>query len=255
MKLHVKVLPILLPVLLVVGLLCGMAVKIYREKADEASHTDLGQKYLNSTDYGNAAAEFAARLSEDPTDVAARRGLAQSYYGMGDLQLAEQVLQPLTEQKDPEAYRLLIQMETQVQDTSQALITARQLVSRTDDPEDRALEDDLLQQVLLQPRSYAAGADQQLLISPEGQLLSMGSNRTGQLGTQALLASNQQQTAFAPADFPGTAAKVYCAGSTSYVVDADNNLWGSGGKPLGTDGLWRGGHDGAVRLAEGAGQR
>ena len=134
MKLRVKVLPILLPVLLVVGLLCGMAVKIYREKADEASHTDLGQKYLNSTDYGNAAAEFAARLSEDPTDVAARRGLAQSYYGMGDLQLAEQVLQPLTEQKDPEAYRLLIQMETQVQDTSQALITARQLVSRTDDP-------------------------------------------------------------------------------------------------------------------------
>ena len=228
MKLRVKVLPILLPVLLVVGLLCGMAVKIYREKADEASHTDLGQKYLNSTDYGNAAAEFAARLSEDPTDVAARRGLAQSYYGMGDLQLAEQVLQPLTEQKDPEAYRLLIQMETQVQDTSQALITARQLVSRTDDPEDRALEDDLLQQVLLQPRSYAAGADQQLLISPEGQLLSMGSNRTGQLGTQALLASNQQQTVFAPADFPGTAARVYCAGSTSYVVDADNNLWAAG---------------------------
>ena len=63
MKLRVKVLPILLPVLLVVGLLCGMAVKIYREKADEASNTDLGQKYLNSTDYGNSAAEFAARLS------------------------------------------------------------------------------------------------------------------------------------------------------------------------------------------------
>ena len=103
MKPRVKILTILLPVLLVVGLLCGAAVSIYRERATEASHTDLGQKYLNSTDYGSAAAEFATRLSEDPTDVAARRGLAQSYYNMGDLQLASQVLQPLTEHKDPEA--------------------------------------------------------------------------------------------------------------------------------------------------------
>ena len=228
MKPRVKILPILLPVLLVVGLLCGAAVSIYRERATEASHTDLGQKYLNSTDYGSAAAEFATRLSEDPTDVAARRGLAQSYYNMGDLQLASQVLQPLTEHKDPEAYRLLIKMETQGQDMNQALMTAKKLVSCTDAQEDHILMNDLLQQVLQQPHSYAAGTDQQLLIAANGQVLSAGSNQLGQLGTQAQLTSAQQQAQFAPADFSGTAARVYCAGRTSFVVDQANNLWAAG---------------------------
>lgn len=237
MKPRVKILPILLPVLLVVGLLCGAAVSIYRERATEASHTDLGQKYLNSTDYGSAAAEFATRLSEDPTDVAARRGLAQSYYNMGDLQLASQVLQPLTEHKDPEAYRLLIKMETQGQDMNQALMTAKKLVSCTDAQEDHILMNDLLQQVLQQPHSYAAGTDQQLLIAANGQVLSAGSNQLGQLGTQAQLTSAQQQAQFAPADFSGTAARVYCAGRTSFVVDQANNLWAAGENRWGQMGL------------------
>ena len=227
MKSRVKILPILLPILLVLGLLSAAGVTIYLERSNEVSHTDLGQKYLNSMDYNGAAEEFVARLTQDPTDVEARRGLARSYFGMGKTDLASEVLQPLMETKDPEAYRLVIQMETESQDVNQALLDARELVSQTDKEEDYKLLDELFQQVLALPHSYAAGTDQVLLLS-DGQVKAAGSNLLGQLGAAAHLGTNERQDRFASAEFQGTAGKVYCAGRTSYVVDAENNLWAAG---------------------------
>ena len=227
MKPRVRKLPILLPVLLVIALLAAAAVKIYLERDSEVSHTDLGEKYLNSMDYSGAAMEFMAGLTENPTDTSARIGLAQAYLAMGETELVSDVLQPLTDRQHPDSYRILVQMESQSQDVHQALLTAQKLVEQTDEEADYALRDQLLQQVLVQPHRYACGTDQTLMIT-DGQLKSAGSNVLGQLGCREQLASEQQRERFGSAEFTGTADRVYCAGRTSFVVDAQGNLWAAG---------------------------
>ena len=97
MKLSVKKLPILLPLVLVAVLLLGAAATARLSRDTAAAHTDLGQKYLNSMDYSGAVAEFMQSLSLDPTDAAARLGLAQAYMAMEEHELVPEVLAPLTE--------------------------------------------------------------------------------------------------------------------------------------------------------------
>ena len=227
MKQSVKKLPIVLPLALLAVLLLGAAVTTRLSRDTAAAHTDLGQKYLNSMDYSGAVAEFMQSLSLDPTNEEARLGLAEAYLAMEETDLVPQVLQPLTENGNPEAYRVLAESQSQAQDTGGALVTAQTLVETTDEEEDYALRDELLQQVLAEPRSYAAGVDQRLAVV-DGAVYSAGSNALGQLGTGANLATNTVQEDLLPAGFPGGSGRVYCAGRTSYVVDQSGNLWAAG---------------------------
>ncbi|HJB57081.1 MAG TPA: tetratricopeptide repeat protein [Candidatus Flavonifractor intestinipullorum] len=236
MKQSVKKLPIVLPLALLAVLLLGAAVTTRLSRDTAAAHTDLGQKYLNSMDYSGAVAEFMQSLSLDPTNEEARLGLAEAYLAMEETDLVPQVLQPLTENGNPEAYRVLAESQSQAQDTGGALVTAQTLVETTDEEEDYALRDELLQQVLAEPRSYAAGVDQRLAVV-DGAVYSAGSNALGQLGTGANLATNTVQEELLPAGFPGGSGRVYCAGRTSYVVDTAGNLWASGENRWGQMGL------------------
>ena len=236
MKLSVKKLPILLPLVLVAVLLLGAAATARLSRDTAAAHTDLGQKYLNSMDYSGAVAEFMQSLSLDPTDAAARLGLAQAYMAMEEHELVPEVLAPLTENGNPEAYRILAESQSQAGDLPGALVTAQTLVEQTDSEEDYALRDELLQQALAEPRSYAAGVDQQLAVV-DGAVYSAGSNALGQLGTAAGLSTGTVQEDLLPAGFDGTPGRVYCAGRTSYVVDGDGNLWAAGENRWGQMGL------------------
>lgn len=226
MKLHVKKLPIILPLLLVAALLIASALSLRFGRDSAAEHTDLGQKYLNDMNYSGAITEFLHSLSLDPTAQDARLGLAEAYIASGSPELAADILAPLTEANLPEAYRLLIDSQRET-DPSQALLTAQKLVEQTDSEEDYNVRDELLARVLSEPHSYARGTDQQLVIRG-GELHSAGSNTLGQLGTAQFLATERTQDGFRPADFPGQAARAYCGGRTSYVVDRDGNLWAAG---------------------------
>lgn len=227
MKRKVRIFPVVLPILLVIGLFTAAAVSFYQTKQTEVSHSDLGEKYLVSMNYSDAAAEFAAALSENPANVAARTGLAQAYMAMGETDMVADVLQPLTDDHDPEAYRMLIKIEEEKGNIREALHRAQELVDMTDADEDYDLRDRIFRQVALLSRSYAAGTDHKLVIR-DGVLYAMGSNLLGQLGREALLATTQTETTFVPVTFPATPARVYCAGRTSYVVDTENNLWAAG---------------------------
>ena len=235
MKLRVKKLPILLPLFLVAGILIAAAVTIRLDRDNASAHTDLGQKYLNDMDYTGAIAEFLRVLSLDPTSRDARLGLAEAYVGAGNPEMVPEILEPLTEARVPEAYRLLIDSQTDV-DIRQALITAQELVEHTDQEEDYAVRDEILELALAEKHSYAAGLDQELLLSG-GKVLSRGSNILGQLGTDQNLAEESVQSSFQSAEFPGEAVRVYCAGRTSYVVDGDGNLWAAGENRWGQMGL------------------
>ena len=83
MKLRIKKLPILLPLLLVAVALIAAAVMARLSWDSAAAHTDLGQKYLNDMDYTGAVTEFLQSLSMDPTDQEARLGLAEAYTASG----------------------------------------------------------------------------------------------------------------------------------------------------------------------------
>lgn len=226
MKLRVKKLPIILPLLVLTVILTGTAI-ITRMSQDNASaHTNLGQKYLNDLNYTGAISEFLQSISLDPTAQEARLGLAEAYIASGSPDMAPDILEPLTDENDPDAYRLLIESQ-QDRDPRQALINAQKLVEHTDLPEDYALRDELLSKVLMEAHSYALGLDQRLQVR-QGTVYSAGSNTLGQLGTGQAIAMDSTQDSLQPAQFSGSAARVFCAGRTSYVVDQDGNLWAAG---------------------------
>lgn len=236
MKWKVKKAPILLPLLLAAAILVGIAVFTRLSRETAAEHTDLGQKYLNELNYSGAVEQFLESLSLDPMDASARLGLAQAYLGMEETEQVPQVLQPLTDNGNPEAYRLLVQVHQEEQDIDAALITAQSLVERTDQEEDYAVRDELLGQVLVQPHSFAQGTDQMLLVR-DGTVYSAGRNTLGQLGTAQGLATDTVQENLLPAGFSSQSSRVYCAGRTSYVVDQDGNLWAAGENRWGQMGL------------------
>lgn len=226
MKIRVKKLPIILPLLVLAIILTGTAIMTRVGRDSATAHTNLGQKYLNDLNYTGAINEFLQSLSLDPTAHEARLGLAEAYIASGSPETATDILEPLTDENVPSAYRLLIESQ-QNSDPRQALINAQKLVDHTDLPEDYDLRDELLSKVLLEPHSYATGLDQRLQLR-QGTVYSAGSNTLGQLGTEQAIAMNSIQDVFQPAEFPGSAARVFCAGRTSYVVDQDGNLWAAG---------------------------
>ena len=236
MKWKVKKGPILLPLLLAAAILVGIAVFTRLSRETSAEHTDLGQKYLNELNYSGAVGQFLESLSLDPMDASARLGLAQAYLGMEETEQVPQVLQPLTDSGNPDAYRLLVQVHQEEQDMDAALITAQSLVERTDNEEDYAMRDELLGQVLVQPHSIAQGTDQ-VLVLLDSTVYSAGRNTLGQLGTPQGLATDIVQESVLPAGFSGQPSRVYCAGRTSYVVDQDGNLWAAGENRWGQMGL------------------
>ena len=235
MRLRIRKLPIVLPLLLAAGLLAGTAAAARLGQNSVAAHTDLGRRYLADTDYTGAITEFLQGLSLNPTDREARMGLAEAYAASGSQDMVPEILAPLTESGSPEAYRLLIESQREL-NPRQALMSAQELVDRTDEEEDYALRDELLAQVLGEAHSYAAGIDQRLLLSG-GEVLSAGSNTLGQLGTGEALATEESQEEFLSAEFPGQAVRVYCGGRTSYAVDAQGNLWAAGENRWGQMGL------------------
>lgn len=235
MKLQVKKLPILLPLLIAAAILVAAAVMTRLGRDSASAHTNLGQKYLNDMNYSGAISEFLQSLSIDPTAQDARIGLAEAYVASGTPEVASEILKPMIDAELPEAYRLLIEGQ-QDSDPRQALQTAQDLVEHTDLEEDYQRRDALLVQVLAEPHSYAAGIDQVLKIS-QGDVLSSGSNTLGQLGTDRNLGTESAQDSLLTAGLPVTAARVYCAGRTSFAVDQNGDLWAAGENRWGQMGL------------------
>lgn len=235
MKLRVKKLPIILPLLILAAILAGTAVRTLLSQKSASDHTNLGQIYLNDLNYTGAITEFLQSLSLDPTAQDARLGLAEAYIASGSSDMVADILQPMIDANDPSAYRLLLESQ-QDSDPRQALLTAQTLVEYTDLPEDYARRDQLFLEVLTEPHSYASGIDQSLLVLQDG-VYSAGSNTLGQLGTEQAIATESIQDAFRSAQFSGQAARVYCAGRTSCVVDQDGNLWAAGENRWGQMGL------------------
>ena len=235
MNLKVKKLPVLVPLLLIAVVLSAAAVSTRLSRDSAATHTDLGQKYLNDMNYTEAIAEFLQSLTMDPTGEEARLGLAQAYVASGSPEMAPEILEPLTEANTADAYRILIGSQRDIEPI-RALIAAQELADHTDEEEDYAVRDELLTQALSEARSYAAGVDQRLVLR-DGELLSAGLNTFGQLGTSQGLSTETVQEALQPAQFSGQAARVYCAGRTSYVVDQNGNLWAAGENRWGQMGM------------------
>ena len=235
-KQSVKKLPIVLPLALLAVLLLGTAVttRLSRDTA-AAPHrpgTEIPQQHGL---FGGRWAEFMQSLSLDPTNEEARLGLAEAYLAMEETDLVPQVLQPLTENGNPEAYRVLAESQSQAQDTGGALVTAQTLVETTDEEEDYALRDELLQQVLAEPRSYAAGVDQRLAVV-DGAVYSAGSNALASWAPEPTWPPTRcRGTCFRRASRAGS-GRVYCAGRTSYVVGYRGQPLGLGREPLGPDG-------------------
>lgn len=235
MKLKVKKLPIIIPLVLVAVVLIAAAVASRLTLDTAKNHTDLGRKHLEDGNYASATTEFLRSLSLDPTSRDARLGLAQAYIESDAEGAADEILKPLLDSGDEEAYRFLAESR-QKTDPAGALIAAQLLVSKTDKEEDYALRDKLMNLVMNEAHAYAVGTDQTLAIV-DGKVMSCGRNTLGQLGTDIGLGGNDATDTLTDAGFTGVPARVYCAGRTSLVLDAAGALWGAGENRWGQQGI------------------
>ncbi len=235
MKLKVKKLPIIIPLVLVAVILISTAVASRLALDTAKNHTDLGRKHLEDGNFAAATTEFLRSLSLDPTSRDARLGLAQAYIDSDAEGAVDEILKPLLDSGDEEAYRFLAESR-QKTDPAGALIAAQLLVSKTDKEEDYALRDKLMGLVMNEAHAYAVGTDQTLAIV-DGKVLSCGRNTLGQLGTDIGLGGNDATDMLADAGFPSVPARVYCAGRTSFVLDTAGALWGAGENRWGQQGI------------------
>lgn len=234
-KLSFKILPVLVPLLLLIIVLTVYTVLNFRS-VSAAGSLSVGQQYLNSLNYGGAVAAFTRAIEIDPTNREARVGLAQAYMGTEDYEFAQEVLEDLvyTDQPDEEATRVMVDLMQRTKRPVLAVSLVRTLIEITDKDEYYELMTQLLEQIYAAPRSLAIGTDHTLVIRG-GQALGRGSNTLGQLGAEPDNLANAED--FVSTGFPGQPAKVICVGRTSFVVDTSGALWTAGENRWGQGGL------------------
>ena len=224
-------LPILVCILLVAAALAaGLLVSRGAGSGTAEQHLSLGQRYLNELNYSGAILEFSNAIRLDPRSKDARVGLAQAYAATGSYDFAADVLEDVQDpnRPDEELAAALVEIYRQGKNYGKAIRLVDELIGLTDDPQYETLREELMRAWYAGSRGWAAGTDQELVIRG-GSVMSRGRNTLGQLGTAAGLGDpDHEQTDFLAAAFPGTARSVYCAGRTSYVLDASGDLWACG---------------------------
>lgn len=224
-------LPMLFCVILVLlALGAGIAVNFMSGMGSAAEHVSMGQRYLNDLNYSEAILEFTNAIEMNPSSREARQGLSTAYMATGNYSFAADVLEDVQDpyQPDEEILSSLVEIYYQAGNIGKAVQLVNQLVDLTDDDQYYDQRNELMREWYAGARTWAAGTDQELSIS-NGSVVSRGRNTLGQLGTDNGLGDPEyEQTEFASAQFAGTPRSVYCAGRTSYVLDASGNLWAAG---------------------------
>ena len=88
-------------VLIIIIIAVAIGIGIYNTPTNRINrHLDLGQKYLEEQDYEQALVEFDKAIAIDPKNIDAYIGKAQTYQGMGDIELSIQTLEEAYEKID-----------------------------------------------------------------------------------------------------------------------------------------------------------
>ncbi len=220
--------PVLVPLAILLAVLLVYTGLNY-VTGDRPNTVSLGQQYLNDLKYSDAILVFSSILDEDPTNIDARVGLAQAYAGLGDYDAAEEWLTDLVycDHPNEQAAAAMTEILLETDRPEEALEVVETLIETTDKEEYYDLRNTILPLIYTAEHIYAEGTDQLLLLK-DGQVLSAGSNSVGQLGTLDALGESDASAALASAGFPGQAAKVFCVGRNSFVIDAEGTLWAAG---------------------------
>ena len=88
-------------VLIIIIIAVAIGIGIYNTPTNRINrHLDLGQRYLEEQDYEQALVEFDKAIAIDPKNIDAYIGKAQTYQGMGDIELSIQTLEEAYEKID-----------------------------------------------------------------------------------------------------------------------------------------------------------
>ena len=228
-RIHVNKLPIILPAAaaaLVLGIYTALNLA---PAAGAEQQVSLGQRHLEEMDYNSALLSFSQAIQVDPANTQAQLGLAQAYMGLGDYKAAQNVVADMgSAAETPEALKVKLDIALQEGDAGQAIEQVWNLIQATDEDEYYTQLEELLAEYTGQPHSVDLGEEHQAYVR-DGVVYTQGRNTMGQLGvSQGLGQGGEAAEDFVDAQFPGQAAKVYCIGQTTFVIDEDGALWAAG---------------------------
>ena len=231
---------ILMPIVfsLITAVVCLIFSGVFNNQS-ASSHINLGKQYLSDLNYSAAVLEFSSAIEIDPNNKEARINLAQAYFQSNEVDSAVQVLEEVINEASPniEISEALIEIYKENENYVAALGVIQNLIQYTDVEKYYDMQGEIVERLVQESHTYAAGTDQELLILQE-QVFSRGSNVLGQLGTSSYLGDKEyQQEEFAFAGFEKAAQNVYTVGKTSYVVDKEGNLWAAGENRWGQQGI------------------
>lgn len=226
---------IIFPIALtLIVLVVSLAVQGLGNRSSVSRCLALGEQCLNKMDYAGAILQFTNCITIDPNNRDARIGLADAYNKCGQFRLAETVIRDVIDENnpDPDLASKLIEVYTDEGNFTGAMAMAEKLINKTDNDSYREVLNRLLEQQAALPHPYAMGRSHELNIT-DNVLYAKGSNLFGQLDGMANVNGSSVPKA---ALFPGTPAQVYAVVNSTFVIDADGNLWGCGDNSYGITG-------------------
>ena len=213
---------------LLVALVTGAVIVSLSGKGSVAKALESGKRYLSNMDYEAAIREYSYVLETEPFNETALAGLAESYAGLGDMEMAERIYEEeLGASENVEVWRSYATILEKRGDYAKAAQLITRIMEKEDVEENYRWLETVLEKLLVKQYSYAE--EESVVIAAEnGEVYTMGSNLLGALGTTENLGKSTPTDSMKKAGFSGTPVSVFTTGANSFVVDENQSLWITG---------------------------
>lgn len=211
-----------------VALITGAVIYTMSGKSTVAEALELGNHYLSDLDYDAAIREYSYVLELDPLNEEALAGLAASYAGMGNMDMAEKIFEEkLSDSENVEVWRSYAKILEDNGKYKRAVRLISKIVEKEDTEESYQWLKTVLEKIIVKQYLYAESSS--VIISQKNDTVyTMGSNILGALGTAEGIGTEVWTESLEKADFSEAPKSVFTTGTNSYVIDANQDLWIAG---------------------------
>ena len=213
---------------ILIAIATGIIIWFLSNQETVSKALKLGNEYLSELDYDSAIKEYSKVLTLDPLNEEALTGLAMSYAGQGNVEMATSLFSnDLGNTKDIDVLRSYAQFLEKIQRYPSAVNIIYRIVEMEDNDDDYKWLNDVLEKSMNTRHDYAESTSNSISMEDK-TVYTMGSNVLGALGITTGLGSLSSTSQLAEAGFSGNARSVYTTGAGTAVIDENDTLWLAG---------------------------
>lgn len=225
-----KIIWIVIVAILIAAIVTGVIIWRMSKKNSVSETLSLGNNYLSELNFKSAIEQYNKVLAVDPINQDALAGLAASYAGMGDIEMAQRIFksEDLIDSNNTVALRVYVNaIGNEPESLNDALKIVNRLIEKEDKDEDYELYEQILSKILDVVYEYSE-TDKVTIALNSDRVETMGTNVLGALGTDKNLGEYVISETLSNAEFTGNAKSVFTTGTLSIVLDNEGYIWSAG---------------------------